>query len=120
MTLKPDPTITIPGMVENKNSINPGTITSVAERFGIGHTDLTFEVRDNDQWVKVEKATQIGNGCLRYVRDGYGLQATAGNWRVKMDEEYKQLEEKVKEKVKGFGIAAIFCFLAIVIIYIFA
>jgi hypothetical protein len=116
-TIKPDPSITVPGAMQAlTNEVNPGTIVSLAGRFGLSNSKLTFEVLENGEWVQVESATEVGNGSLRYVKDGYGKSAIAGNWRVRMDEQYAELEQQVTAKGKSYAIWAILAFVGILIL----
>jgi hypothetical protein len=71
--LKPNPTITIPGQ--------PAVVTQ---------PKMPYEVKGSDGvWIPVEQAFEIEGGVLRFVKDGYGQTAIAGNWRGIFTEEYK-------------------------------
>jgi hypothetical protein len=63
---------------------------------------LSYQVRDfNGDWAEVEGGVEIEGGCLRYTKDGFGMTATAGHWRVEMNQDMVDMLNAQKQVIKG-------------------
>jgi hypothetical protein len=84
-----------------------------------------YQVKEDGEWYQV-KGVEIGDGCLRYVQDGYGKVASAGNWRQELTKEWSDqvdydqalVQEVLVKEVNRRKIWGIVIFISLLVLFV--